>query len=194
MLGPERALHTFDELHLLLGVHALHRHIVVAAFHAVVAVAGARRLTVVVALLAADVVAAVALVILGDDGRQAELLHGLCHTLLTGVPAHDGRLRLLHEVEVGAASGDGLVPAHQVLVLRGHKVGQVLDEMGLQLAIARQAELLILLLAEVVVLPLRGGALVATHVDIGIREDVAKLVEDILGKLHRLWVGHIEHI
>ena len=68
------------------------------------------------------------------------------------------------------------------------------DKLGLQSAVAALTQLLELLLTEGVRLPLSGRALVATDVEVGIGEDIAQLGDDVLGKLHGLGIGHVEHI
>ena len=66
--------------------------------------------------------------------------------------------------------------------------------MGLQLAIRRELQALVHLLALLVVLPCRGGAFVTADVDVLRGENVHQFVENVLHKAHGFGVGHVEHV
>ena len=66
--------------------------------------------------------------------------------------------------------------------------------MALQLAVVRQSEFLIARLTFGIAFPSRGGAFVAADMDGLVGEDVHQFAEDVLGKLHRLGIGHVENV
>ena len=68
------------------------------------------------------------------------------------------------------------------------------DELCLQGAITCLAQLVQFFLAQSIALPLACGALVATYVEIGVREYCAQFGDNVLGKLNSLGVGHVEHV
>ena len=128
-----------------------------------------------------------------NDGIESQF-HCLSHTLLTGMPAHDGGSRLLHEVEVSPLGRHALVPAEEGASLGGGKVRHLLDEACLEFTVALQTQFLEACLAVGVVLPLVGGALVPSYMYIRIGEDVEEFRQDVLGKFHRLGIGHVHHV
>ena len=182
VFGPECALHT-DRV---LEVGGL---FFVSGFQVVGTVAGQRGHPPLFRGGAVDVIRAVD----GVDAGESEFVGDL-GTAACGHPAIDRGAGFLHELEVGTFLGHGFVPNGDFATFRTEVGADFVDEVGLQLAIRRELQALVHLLALLVVLPCRGGAFVTANVDILRGENVHQFVENVLHKAHGFGIGHVEHV
>ena len=182
VFGPECALHT-DRVFEVSGLFF------VSGFQVVGAVAGQRGHPACFRGGTVDVIGAVD----GVDAGESELVGDL-GTATCGHPAIDRGAGFLHELKVGAFLGHGFVPNGDLATFRPKVGADFVDEVGLQLAIRRELQALVHLLALLVVLPCRGGAFVTADVDVLRGENVHQFVEDVLHKAHGFGVGHVEHV
>ena len=131
---PERALHARVVGGLRGGDVSGHGFLGIGVRHIVRTVAGESGLGSVVALLAVDVV--------GTPRREHVVkteLGGLACAGCGGLPAEHGGTRLLNQFGVGVAGRYRLVPHDGLLAVFFQKLGHLLDEVALQLAVVGQS-------------------------------------------------------
>ena len=191
VLGPESSLHT-GVVCLLCGGNSRggHRHFVVSGLQIVGAGSCQRSFAFVHTLSAVDVIRSPG----GVNVVESELGSTLCTIGGWVAPGPYIHVRFFHQLCIGTAGRDGLVPDAGATTVLLKEIGHFLDEMRLKLSVRCQPQFLITCLAHGIALPSAGGTLIATDVNVLTREDVEQFGPNILHKLHGCRVGHVENV